>query len=165
MDSNAPVKYILFLNLEYVIINDVRTYTHALLLEEGPHVFGGVKRQLRGFGLDPSWCIFDIQVPSIEYTLTDAQSNAVIFSASNPQGRPMASGAIMDLKDGPSVQLLVNDQKHPLDIKTFEGTWGDKFTIDEVWAYLTSRAPHYWNAPGIPTLQWGHNPHFRGYGR
>lgn len=165
MNPDDPVKYVLFLNLEYVIVNGVRTSTQALLLEEGPGMLDKVKRVVRGFGPDPAWPVFDIFVPSIEYTLVDAQSNAMIFSGATPQGRPMASGAIMKLKDGPELQLLVNDHKQPLDIKTYEGKWGDRDVINNVWERLTSLCAKYWNAPNMPHLAWGPTPGFKGYGR
>ena len=166
MNPDDPVKYTMFTNLDWVTVNGVRTWTHALILEEGPHMFGGVKRSLRGLGVDPAWPVFDLNVPSIEYTLVDAQSQSVLLTDSEPSGqRPLCSGAIMQLKDGPELQLIVRDHKQPLDIKTFEGTWGDRVTTDRLWAHMQSRIPRYWNAPNMPALLWGPTPGFKGYGR
>jgi len=164
--ENVPVKYTLFLNLTYVIVNGVRTSTHALLLESNPAMFGdGIRHQVRGFGLDSAWSVFDLDVPSIEYTLTDGQSNHIMITDSHPAGRPLCSGAIMKIKDGPELQLIVEDQNQPIDIKTFEGTWGDRITYDKLWNYLNANVVRYWHAPNMPRLMWGPAPGRRSFGR
>lgn len=164
--NDHPTKYTLFLNLEYVSINGVRTNCHALLLESGPSIFGDATRyQIRGFGMDPAWPVFDIDVKTLEHTLVDAQSNHIMITDSRPEGRPLCSGAIMQIKDGPALQLIVQDMDKPLDIKTFEGTWGDHVTMDKVWKYFSSHVTRYWTAPNMPYLQWGPAPSARRFGR
>jgi hypothetical protein len=163
MNPDDPVKYVLIMNLDWVTVNDVRTWTKALLLEEGPGMFDKVRRAVRGIGTDPAWPVFDIFVPSIEYTLEDAQSNSIIMSDATPNGRPLCTGAIMKLKDGPEMQLVVRDHKLPLDIHTFEGTWGDGTITDKLWDRLSRLAPKYWNAPYMPSLVWGPTPGFTRY--
>lgn len=158
MNPDDPVKYIMVTNLDWVTVNGVRTWTKALILEEGPGMFDKVRRAIRGLGTDPALPVFDLFVPSIEYTLVDAQSNSVIMSDATPEGRPMATGAIMQLKDGPELQLVVRDYRKPLDIKTFEGTWGDGTLTDRLWAHMESCIPKYWKAPYMPTLVWGPTP-------
>lgn len=163
MDQKAPVKYILFLNLDWVVVNGVRTSTHALLIEEGPGMLTPVDRRVRGFGLDSAWAVFDVRVPTIEYTMQDFEGNAIMLTNRDPKGYvPLVSGAVVQIaSDGPRLELAVLDHKRPIDVKTFEGTWGDRVTLDALWVYLNENAPKYWTAPGMPKLVWGHSPYYR----
>jgi hypothetical protein len=162
MREDEPVKYILFLNLEFVIVNQVRTFTHALLLEEGPSMFSGIDRRARGFGTDPAWPVFDFPIPSLDYELTDASGGPILITDSKPEGRPLHAGAIMQFKgtDAPRLDLIVQDQDQPLDIRTFEGKWGDR-VITDVWEKLSSLVGRYWKAPNMPRLAWGPSPGYR----
>lgn len=143
-------KHILITNLEYVVVNGVRTFTHALLLTEGKAFFrDGVRRELRGFGTDPAWPTFDLTVPSMIYTLMPASNpHVVMITDAAPEGRPLLSGAIMQIEGGPRVDLVVSNPEQPLDIQTFDGS------ILQVWQVLPRLVRKYWTAPNMPALHW-----------
>ena len=146
--------YTLITNLEWAVVNGIRTFTHALLVSDHEGAFdkNTRRRQLRGFGTDPAWPVFDLDIPSTSYTLSDARSgNVMILSGNDPKPRPLCSGAIMQIESGPRVDLLVSDQRRPLDVRTFPR----EVTIRDVWDVLPGLVRSYWTAPNMPTLQWG----------
>lgn len=151
--------YILFLNLSYVTINGVRTWTHALLLEKTPGIFGGTQCKVRGFGPDPSWPVFDLVVPSIAYTLTDASGGPMFSTDSHPEGRPLVQGAIMQIKKGPRIDLIVSDYEQDLNVCVFEGK--DDMLIMKVWERLESMVTRFVRAPNMPTIRWVSTPGYR----
>ena len=144
-------KYTLITNLEWVTVNGIRTFTHALLVSD--HFDKKLRRlQLRGFHVCPASPVFDLDIPSTAYTLTDAHSsNVMIVSDHEPELRPLCSGAIMQMEGGPRVDLVVSHRKRPLDIRTFEG----ERSILQAWDMLPGLIRSYWTAPNMPTLQWG----------
>ena len=163
MNNDYLCKYTLITNLEFVVVNGVRTHTHALLVEEGPSMFGGgADRRIRGFGMDPAWPVFDIMgLPSIDFELTDASGGPLFISDSNPEGRPLYSGAIMQMAaGGPKIDLIVQDHEQALDIKRFEGRYGDSI-ITKVWDHLSATVGRFWRAPNMPRLAWGPSPGYR----
>jgi hypothetical protein len=66
-------RYALFVNLSYVTIGDVRTYSHAVLLQQGedPTKARGTaaRCELRGFLTDPALPTFDLIVPGFDHEL------------------------------------------------------------------------------------------------
>lgn len=151
MSNSTQDKHTLITNLEWVTINGIRTYTHALLLTDGAYAFGPSDRrryQVRGFGTDSAWPVFDLDVPSIEYTLADARSGAIMLTDDDPAGRPLISGAIMQIKDGPRADLVVSDRKAPLQVDQF------MCSILQVWDVLPMYVRRFWTAPNMPTLHW-----------
>ena len=157
---DLPCKYVLFTNLQYVTVNDVRTNSHALLLDESPGIFDEIRRVARGFGVDPAWPVFDLRIPTLDYELTDAASNSIMLTTSHPEGRPLCSGAIMQIKGGPRLDLIVHDQDQPISIQTFEGRYGDE-VISAAWEELSSLCAKFWKAPNMPRLAWGPTPGYR----
>jgi hypothetical protein len=150
--------YTLITNLSYVILPSVRTFCHALLLEEGPAGFlsgmKGTRRQMRGFGPNGAWPVFDIDVSSIEFTLVDAMSQDMIMSHDGSI-RPLSTGAIMKLKDGPELSLLVSDHEQSISIERF------KDDITEVWQHLPQKVAQFWRAPYFPVLRYVPVEHVR----
>lgn len=145
-------KYVLITNLDWVTVGDVRTYTHALLLEQTRGLGrDDVMFKVRGFGTDPAWPVFDIFVKSIDYDLTDAQGN--LFKVEGDGVVPVIMGAIMQLKDGTRLDLVTCHRERPLDIQTWEGDSDERLILD-VWEVLKRKVPEYWDAPNMPTLQW-----------
>lgn len=131
-------KYVLITNLSYVIIGDVRTDTHALLLEEWEEQLGGkyARRRVRGFGTDATWPVFDLHVSSVGYELTVKGKGHVILQIDN----------------GPRLDLSVSDQDRPIDVLTFApGT-----DIEEVWEALPWKVASYWwpSYTNMPRLVW-----------
>ena len=143
-------KYTLFTNLQYVIVNGVRTHTFALLLCDPSGWLDKANRrsQLRGFGTAPEWETFDLDMKSLEYTLTDARSGAIMITDSHPTNRPIASGAVMQFTDGPRVDLIVCDQGKPIAVHKFDGE------ITQVWDFLPGLVRAAWIAPNMPTVSW-----------
>jgi len=148
-------RYVLITNLDWVTIGQVRTFTHAVVLQQCKGLFEEVQYKVRGFGVDPAWPTFDIFVKSIDYELVDAQGN--LFQLKD-DGKLEASitGAIMKLEDGPEIELVTCDRKRPLDIEEFEGEEqeGDDRLVWKVWRTLEHKVPEYWTAPNMPTLHW-----------
>jgi len=142
-------RHTLITNLNWVSLNGIRTYTHALLLTEGKAMFGDETRyQLRGFGTDPAWPTFDVDVPSLDHTLLDARGNAVMITDACPGGEPLITGSILQFKDGPRVDCITEARGKPLRFDRFEGS------ILQVWAILPARVREFWSAPNMPTLRW-----------
>lgn len=142
-------KYTLFTNLDWVTIGPVRTFTHALLLQDAEGLPRERQCKVRGFGTDSAWPTFDIFVESLEYELTDAQGN--LFKLEDDGSTTaVITGAIMQIKDGPRLDLVTCDRKRPLDIEVFEG----ERRVQDVWAALQRKVPEYWDAPNMPTLTW-----------
>lgn len=135
-------------------INGIRTYCYALLLTEAPGIFGGTERQVRGFGTDPAWPVFDLYIPSIDYQLTDASGNAIFMSNSHPEGRPLFTGGILQIAGGPRLDLISCNGNQSIDVQTFEGRYGERVIL-KVWEKLPGKVAKYWTAPHMPTLSWG----------
>lgn len=150
-------RYVLLTNIDYVVVGPVRTMTHALLLEEF-HDFltGGLRRRIRGFGPDPAWPVFDMESPSIEFTLTDAKGRD-IFIGNDGEEKPLISGAILQVEGGPRLELWVSDPKWPIRVDEFEGH-SEERPILRVWVVLPLRVASFWNAPNMPNLVWGPSP-------
>lgn len=153
-EDEKPVndEYVLFTNIQFVIINNVRTYTHALLLEDAQGVLDPKSRSysLRGFSLDETVPSFDFPLNSKTYELIDAHSGAIFIGNRGP--RPLASGYIMRFENGPTVQLFTATTQ-PLCIDEISG---DPCTspVLRVWAILQPRIRQHWDAPNMPTVKW-----------
>lgn len=149
MSSKSKVKerYVLFTNLTYVTIGDVRTMSNALLLCEDEKPLAGPKCRARGFGTEASWAVFDMTISSIVHELVPARSSAMIFGDAGAM--PFASGAILRLTDGPEFHLIDSDNKHSIDVSRYEG---DEHTIMKVWRALEEKVARYWNRPYMPRL-------------
>lgn len=152
-------RYTLITNLRYVVFNDVfndvRTHTRAVLLEEYPEDIpgttkDGTRRRMRGFGIDPAWPVFDLSLDSLEHTIEVAETRDVFIGAGD-EVKPLGSGAIMRFKGerGPTIQLWVEDDDKPIDIRKIEGSHE---VIHEVWRALSVRTAQYWVAPYMPRL-------------
>lgn len=140
---------VLFTNLSYVAIDPVRTNSSALLLELATSfVPGTVRYRARGFGPDSAWPVFDLEIPSMEYTLTDPQGlHRVIGDGTD---KPLFSCAMLRIKKGPNLLLTIEDHEQPIDIRVF-------YTEDyaPIWATLKDRVARYWRAPYMPYLKYG----------
>jgi hypothetical protein len=161
-------KFILFTNLEFVIYHKVRMNVHALLLEETPSMFsrGAKDTKVRGFGVDPAWVVFDMPIPSLDYTLTDAQGGPLFVTDSKPYGRPLFNGAIMQIggENGVRLDLVFQDYEQQLNVQTFEGNREDRIVL-KVWDVLPGLCARFWKAPAMPRLVHAPTPGFKGYGR
>lgn len=64
-------RYTLITDLSFVSLAGVRTFTHALLVEETRHPFLREQShtQLRGFGAEASAPTFDVGLPSYEHEI------------------------------------------------------------------------------------------------
>lgn len=145
------MKSVLFTNLDYVILNEVRTYCHGLVLQSDRSLFNHNKleHKVRGFGTEAAWPVFDMKVESVEYQISRA-AGADVFFAGDSAPRPLFSGAILELKDGPKITLLDCDHRRPIDVHEFpEGT-----DYEDVWVMLQRKADDYWTAPNMPRLSW-----------
>lgn len=152
------MKITLITNLSYVTIHGsvkVRTNTDALIIESGKMGISSLASdalcEVRGFGPDSAWPVFDIRPASAEFTLANAQGNAFLYGDGEPI--PLCSGAIMQFKDGPRLDLMVSDYKRPLDIQTFEGE--HSITYEKMWVVLNDRVVRYCHTPAMPHLIWG----------
>lgn len=144
-------KMVLFTNLNYVILNDVRAYCHGLLLQSDQSVFNHRKleHRVRGFGTEAAWPVFDTKVDSIEYQIV-AAAGADVFVPGDNAPRPLFSGAILELRGGLKITLLDCDHRRPIDVHEFpEGT-----EYEDVWVMLQRKADDYWTAPNMPKLMW-----------
>lgn len=141
-------KHILITNLSWVTINGIRTHSHALLLErvdEG--VCKGTK--IRGFGTDATWPVFDLNVPSIKYTLEDIHGGPALQAHPWDGTRLIYRGANMLFEGGPLVELCISNSHHPIQIDD------SREDIRDVWAVLPGLTRKYWRNDGFPTMSWG----------
>jgi hypothetical protein len=149
-------RYVLFTNLQNVIVNGVRTNACALLLEECKDIFGSknLRRRARGYGTDAAMAIFDMELPSIEYETIEAASPHVMLLNSGGV-RPLSSGVILKFAEGgPELSLVVQDQDEPLDVQRFEKDpeGGD---YEDMWRAIYEKTTHYWRAPYMPSVTYG----------
>lgn len=144
--------FTLFTNIDFVTLNGVRTFSHALLLEDAKSWTGqGRMYHLRGFTFHEAIPSFDVVLKSPEYTLAAAQTPHVFIGSDGP--RPLASGHIMTFKNGPTVQLVAQDHEQPLCIDNISGN-SDESPILRVWAILQPRVRQFWTAPNMPVATW-----------
>jgi hypothetical protein len=144
-------KYTLITNLQRVLLNDVFTHCSALLLDGASEseFEGGPRNLIAGFGPDPAWPVFQINVVSLEYELVPADSSQVLMMDDAGKTRPMFRGGIMKLKDGPDLALVVADTEQDLCIEKFVGD-----EITQVWDSLVGKVAQFWRAPNMPVLKW-----------
>lgn len=151
--TSKPDKIILFTNLDYVCIGDVRTRSHAAYLQAqyNPRLtlVNGPRFRFYGFGTETSNPTFDIDVPSIDYKLISAAS-AHTFIGDSGKARPISSGAIMKIEGfDREIQLVVGRQELPIEIETFEFD-----SEDHDWEHfhlkVTENVAKYWIAPNMP---------------
>lgn len=149
-------KYILFTNLDMVIVGGVRTHCSALLLERTEDFLNRGQHQCkaRGFGPDPAWPVFDLflKTPDIEYVLQSAQSESVSMMVGN-EPRPMFTGALLQIKDGPQLQLIAAINEQPIQVDVFEGPSEERI-IRKVWDVLSRRVVEFSDTPNRPVLGW-----------
>lgn len=144
-------RFTLITNIHFATINAMRLEIAALLVQEQPH---GMNRkvqryQLRGFGPDPAWPIFDLDLKSPKFERASARSQHSIIGADDTL-RPLSTGEILTFEDGPEVQLVMpHRSEEPLDVEVFEGD-----NYGALWAVLTTKTARYWKAPNMPTLAW-----------
>lgn len=151
-------RYILFSNLQCVVVNGVRTYCRALLLERTESFFDRDKAQckIRGFGPDAAWPVFDIFLKSdtLDYSTQEAASTHAMFIGSDDKARPLASGAILTIA-GLSLELHSGNREQPIVRDEFDGDQADRIVLS-VWDKLADRACDSWDAPYMPLLM--HEP-------
>lgn len=155
-------KLTLITGLEYVVVRDVRTCTHALLVESAPHALlrDQTRHKLRGFGVDAALPVFDIDIPSPDFELVGAASHNAVFLGEDG-AIPMMSGAIMRFPDFGEVQLIA---WHGGQIKVDRYESG-QFDYSIVWSDLRRRVLESWPANmAIPVPRWIPSDVVRGMG-
>jgi hypothetical protein len=155
-------KFTLITNLDYVSVNGLRTNCSALLLEETDHSTNGlfnsmhgasgtIRRQIRGFGPDGAWPVFDLDVPSLEFAAEGVATNHVLMMSSDGERvKPLMSGARLQFKDGPEILLWAENDEYPIAVEVYPAG----ISITEVWPDVVRNAARYWKAPNMPLLQW-----------
>ncbi len=157
------MKNILFTNVQYVIVSGVRMSCHALLLKESKPIFADEdddearRYQAVGFGTEAAWNVFDMDLPSMEYTSEGAASPHIMMTEEDGPV-PLSSGIIITIKDGPKISIVSCDNHHPIDIQEFERA--DDVQNEEIIDTIYKKATHYWRAPNMPSLVWT-QPHQR----
>ena len=152
-------RYVLFVNLSYVTIGDVRTFSHALLLqqEEDPTKARGTaaRCQLRGFMTDPALPTFDLIVPGFKHELSRIPA---------PSWIPMLDdGEIREaVLRGPEWRhdiVLSAQVNSDLGIQTILFPAG--VPIDQVWRTLVREVAASWADPGMPIKHYADAEHVR----
>ncbi len=149
-------KFVLITNLQQVVIDQVRVFVHALLLDSDLGEFPKQPRhRVRGFGVEASQLVFDLELPSLSYQFEpDSPPNAI--AGSFPGARMMsAHGTLTVLGDGDTddVVLLLDscsNDGRPVDFETFEGEWTDKVLRKKIWDRLHAKVCDYWDKPTVP---------------
>lgn len=152
----AESAYILFTNLSYVVIGQVRTHCSALLLEQAEHPFDrdAIQCKIGGFGPDPAWPVFDYFLTGDQLIVStqDAQDGNLFIGQSGIP-RPLSTGQILTIKDGPTLQLHAQNTEAPICRDDFRGLRDDRVIL-RVWSVLEARVRQHWTAPNMPTLRW-----------
>ena len=147
--------YVLFTNLSYVAIGTVRTMTNALVLASTPKdAFGGPRFQARGFGTEAAWPVFDLELPTIAYSM-DGMENYGAVLGNDGESRPFISQSILRIaggEDAPKLRLTIGNPRLPIDVEIF--TFENANEITKVWDALARKVEHYWHAPAMPHLVW-----------
>lgn len=152
-------RFVLITNLETVTIGAVRTWSHALLLQDDGaderHRLGGPRFRARGFSYDAATPTFDMALESIDYTIEPA-SSPHWFIGDSGEAKPLSRGGIMRIQ-APVLDREVEMQlvaeignEEPLDIEVFERPAGDKsgrFYSETLWPTLERKIVQYWHAP------------------
>lgn len=149
-DENPTERYTLFTNLSFVTLNRVRTFTHALLLQDtGAFLGDGRDVRLRGFGTDELNPTFDFGLQSAEYELGEvAGDNRFLMASADGALKPISSGTALRLGDL-VVGLAVDDHRKPICVDRFEAPQKDRPVL-QVWNVLALRVAEHWTAPAIP---------------
>lgn len=144
--------FVLFTNIEYAWIGQVRLYCAALVLD-GHH---DAAPMLRGFGYDPSWPVFEIQVPGLNYTVRPTETWSYQVLTASGEQRPLGRGGILSFTGSRAGQVdlsfMFADPAHELDALALQGT-RDERTIMKIWEALPERVERYYTAPAIPELR------------
>jgi hypothetical protein len=137
-------RYILIANLNSVTVNKVWTHSHALLLsgthrdQNGDRISSEIDRRLCGYSTCLAGPTFTLGgVPSLEYTITPQVVGEGIST----------NGSILQMADGPTLELVTDDWSRPLDVQTYEG--------DIPREIVGQKIATYWRAPFMPALAWG----------
>lgn len=146
-------KVVLFTNLQYVSVGKVRTHCQAMIVEQTETILNPneVRYRVRGFGPDPAWPVFDLDVDSFAFKLDGAASDKY-FMMVNDEGppKPLFSGHIMTFPDGTKIEMVLADNSQKIRIDVFEGA----DCYQDVWRLLYAAPAKYARAPYIPVLQW-----------
>ena len=144
-------------------------FAHALLLEEYlpdradelASASERARREIRGFGTDPSWSVFTLGLSdSIAYELVDLPRMADAIAAGHKitskllrVGAPAPPPVGFDrLRE---VELYTEDQERPIDVQLFEGERSEVLTgPGGVWEKLPLKVAEYWRAPNMPRPVW-----------
>jgi hypothetical protein len=141
-------RYVLFVNLSYVTVGDVRTYANALLLqqEDDPTKARGTapRCMLRGFLTDPALPTFDLIVPSFEHELSRIPPPSWIPMPDNGEIREAFLRGPRWRDDIVLSAQVVSD----LGIQTI--SFPDDAPIDLVWRALVRGVAASWAAPYMP---------------
>ncbi len=140
----SKITYILFTNLSYVTVNDVRTSSFALALSDHPSPLSAhemYRYRAVGYGPVCSWHVFDFMLPSIDYALDDKVL---------PQGHSTYNKTL-SIPDTPNFDLCTEDHKRPIDVERFEF---DDPPYTTFAAALAEKVAKYWCGPYMPSLLW-----------
>lgn len=113
----------LITNIRAVLLNDVRLFAHAVLLEEKTE---DLPAKLRGFSTKGT-------LPVFEMVLEDT----VVALALNGTRTDLLFGA------GLRVSLVRHDPQAPLDLQSFEVDEHNE-TYESIWAELAEKVLRYW---------------------
>lgn len=145
---NIIHRHVLFVNIDYVTVGDVRTYSRALLLQqdEDPMEARGTtaRCRLRGFLTDPALPTFDLIVPNFDYELIRVPRPSWIPGQDDGEIRHAVlggSGWRDDIR-------LSSDVNSSMGVRTIR--FPDDAQIELVWDGLVREVAAYWTAPAMP---------------
>ena len=146
-------KHVLLTNIRAVGYGDLNLDVNAIVISRS---FLGndtdARIQVRGFGPDPGWPVFDLHLKSIEYELEDVtpvmQREDERFFVN---GHRQYASTKLTLADGTELTLYHEEPEFELDVQVFE-EHRDQRPILKVWDELVRKVAKYWTAPGMPVL-------------
>lgn len=123
--SKEPFELTLITNLWYVTINDVRMSCHALMIDR--NITRGIWK-LRGFGTEAAWQVFDFDLTSSEFEITED---------------------VLSITGAPKILLWRDNDTH-VDVSVFDLDPAVGYAT--IYAELEKRVAKHWHAPYMPRL-------------
>lgn len=147
--TETPYKFTLITGIDYVSIGNVRTFSHALVVETSAGFLkDGPRHRLRGFMVAATMPTFDVELPCHEFSLTDAASRDVFIGDDDDEPRPLMTGAIMRFPGlDKEIQLIASYRSAIEVLRLPDGT-----EYDALYTELASRVAHHWSALDMPAV-------------
>jgi hypothetical protein len=141
-------RYILFTNLDYIRMGDVRFFCQSLVLARSSFGTEEPQFRVRGFKTDGALEVFDLSIKSLEHTVKDTTHKRVIENEGYwKNGHRPYTQTTITLEDGRELVLSHSDSEFEIDVEEFDGPL-------PTWEALKRKVAKYWQAPAMPVAHY-----------